>query len=132
MGLTYQLGNLASSASATIQAIIGERYPLPPHNGVERFDYGKVIAIFMGAIWAGQIILLFIGPEMSEGERAEYAASADDLESLRKQGVSLKEIGAQRARLAHKGAEAEAGNAQTEKAVDIEHCETEKRGQVES
>ena len=27
-GLTYQLGNLASSASATIEAIIGERYPL--------------------------------------------------------------------------------------------------------
>src|SRR6266536_5027929 len=30
VGLTYQLGNLASSASATIQGIIGERYPLPP------------------------------------------------------------------------------------------------------
>ena len=61
VGLTYQLGNLASSASATIQAIIGERYPLPPRNGVKVFDYGKVIAIFMGAIWAGQILLLFIG-----------------------------------------------------------------------
>ena len=90
VGLTYQLGNLASSASATIQAVIGERYPLPPHNGVERFDYGKVIAIFMGAIWAGQILLLFIGPEMSEAERIEYAASADDLEALRKQGVSCE------------------------------------------
>jgi SHS family lactate transporter-like MFS transporter len=47
VGLTYQLGNLASSASATIQAVIGEEYPLPPHNGVKRFDYGKVIGIFV-------------------------------------------------------------------------------------
>ncbi|KAL5353462.1 hypothetical protein ACLOAV_001499 [Pseudogymnoascus australis] len=29
VGLTYQLGNLASSASATIQATIGEKFPLP-------------------------------------------------------------------------------------------------------
>jgi MFS transporter, SHS family, lactate transporter len=124
VGLTYQLGNLASSASATIQAIIGERYPLPAHNGVERFDYGKVIAIFMGAIWAGQILLLFIGPEMSEAERAEYAASADDLEALRKQGVSLKEIGAQRVRaeMGLKGVEEEkvSTSAHVEKgAVDV-------------
>lgn len=28
VGLTYQFGNLTSSASATIQAVIGERYPL--------------------------------------------------------------------------------------------------------
>jgi SHS family lactate transporter-like MFS transporter len=44
VGLTYQLGNLASSASATIESVIGERFPLPPTaSGVERFDYGKVI-----------------------------------------------------------------------------------------
>lgn len=52
MGLTYQLGNLASSASATIQAIIGERYPLPDApDGTERFQYGRVIGIFCGAVW---------------------------------------------------------------------------------
>lgn len=44
VGLTYQLGNLASSASATIESTIGERFPLPPGpNGAERYDYGKVI-----------------------------------------------------------------------------------------
>ena len=43
VGTTYQLGNLASSASATIQSIIGERYTLPPAaDGTKRFDYGKV------------------------------------------------------------------------------------------
>lgn len=46
VGLTYQLGNLASSASATIQGVIGERYPLPPTpEGVKRFDYGKVSSL---------------------------------------------------------------------------------------
>lgn len=48
VGLTYQLGNLASSASATIQSVIGERYPLPPaKDGTKRFEYGRVIGIFM-------------------------------------------------------------------------------------
>ena len=49
VGTSYQLGNLISSASATIEATIGERFPLPPlSNGVTRYDYGKVMAIFMG------------------------------------------------------------------------------------
>ncbi|EXJ59258.1 MFS transporter, SHS family, lactate transporter [Cladophialophora yegresii CBS 114405] len=96
VGLTYQLGNLASSASATIQAVIGEDYPLPPHNGVKRFDYGKVIGIFMGAVWAYQLLFLFLGPEMSESERAEYAKQANELESLRKSGHHLKDIGIER------------------------------------
>ena len=45
---TYQLGNLASAASATIEATIGERFPLPDGpDGVSRYDYGKVIGKFM-------------------------------------------------------------------------------------
>lgn len=48
VGLTYQLGNLASSASATIESVIGERYPLPPAaDGTDRYDYGRVIGIFL-------------------------------------------------------------------------------------
>jgi MFS transporter, SHS family, lactate transporter len=124
VGLTYQLGNLASSASATIQSVIGEKYPLPPHDGEKRFNYGKVIGIFMGAIWAGQIFFLFLGPEMSEEERAEYAASADDLENLRKQGVSLKDIGIQRAKTNQEGEDSQDTSGQ-EKPVDIEHVERE-------
>lgn len=101
VGLTYQLGNLESSASATIQGIIGEQFPLPPKcvNGVctERFDYSRVIAIIMGAIYAWMIVFLFIGPEMMEKERKEYAVSVDELEELRKQGISLQEIAKERA-----------------------------------
>lgn len=85
VGLTYQLGNLASSASATIQAVIGERFPLPPTaDGGQRFDYGRVIGIFMGAVWVYDLVFLFVGPEMSEEERAEFAAEANELERLRK------------------------------------------------
>jgi len=49
VGFTYQLGNLASSASSTIQAVIGQRYPLPPSpSGGKRFDYGRVIGRLHG------------------------------------------------------------------------------------
>ncbi|KAJ5820191.1 hypothetical protein N7474_005782 [Penicillium riverlandense] len=96
VGLTYQLGNLGSSASATIQSIIGERFPLPPApDGEKRFNYGKVIAIFMGAVWAFMMFFLFWGPEMSQEERDEEAEAALRLETLRAEGVSLAEIGQQ-------------------------------------
>jgi MFS transporter, SHS family, lactate transporter len=52
VGTAYQLGNLISSASATIEATIGERFPLPPlENGLPRYDYGLVMAIFMGCVY---------------------------------------------------------------------------------
>lgn len=96
VGLSYQLGNLGSSASATIQSIIGERYPLPPGpDGKARFDYGRVIAIFLGAVWAFILFFLFWGPEMSQEERDEEAEAALRLERLRAEGVSLAEIGQQ-------------------------------------
>jgi MFS transporter, SHS family, lactate transporter len=49
VGTSYQLGNLVSSASSTIEATIGERFPLPPNGTTKRYDYGKVICIFMAA-----------------------------------------------------------------------------------
>ena len=68
VGTSYQLGNLASSASSTIEATIGERYPLPPlqtkeGKTIKRYEYGKVICIFMAAVYAYVILLTFIGPE---------------------------------------------------------------------
>ncbi|KAI7236278.1 sugar transporter family protein [Hortaea werneckii] len=99
MGLTYQLGNLASSASATIQAVIGERFPLPPGpDGDERFDYGRVIGIFCGAVWAYILFFLFVGPEMTQEERNEEAEQAKEYEKMREQGISLREIGIARAK----------------------------------
>ncbi|KAL2002210.1 hypothetical protein VTN02DRAFT_433 [Thermoascus thermophilus] len=64
VGTAYQLGNLVSSASSTIQSTIGERFPLPPTPDVaERFDYGKVICIFMGCVFGYTILVTFLGPE---------------------------------------------------------------------
>jgi MFS transporter, SHS family, lactate transporter len=63
VGTSYQLGNLVSSASSTIESTIAERFPLPKLNGVARSEYGKVICIFMGCVYAYVIILTFIGPE---------------------------------------------------------------------
>ncbi|KAF2234553.1 sugar transporter [Viridothelium virens] len=97
VGLTYQLGNLASSASATIQGKIGEKHPLPPlATGVKRYDYGIVIAEFMGGVFAYQFFFLFLGPEMSEDEKEEMAQEAKEFERLRAEGRSLAEIGASR------------------------------------
>lgn len=40
VGTSYQLGNLVSSASSTIESTIGERYPLPPNpkTGASRYE----------------------------------------------------------------------------------------------
>jgi MFS transporter, SHS family, lactate transporter len=98
-GLSYQLGNLASSASSTIEATIGQRFPLPPGKGGEkRYDYGKVIGIFLGAVWAYILLFVFLGPEMTQEERDEEAVLAHELENMRAQGVSMQEIGRIRSR----------------------------------
>ncbi|TKA25313.1 hypothetical protein B0A50_06217 [Salinomyces thailandicus] len=100
VGVTYQLGNLASSASSTIEATIGERYPIAPAaDGTPRYDYGKVIGIFLGAVWVYILLFVFLGPEMTQEERHEEAAATREFEELRAQGVSLQEIGMQRARM---------------------------------
>lgn len=64
VGTSYQLGNLVSSASSTIESTIGERFPLPPtEESPHRYEYGKVICIFMGCVYAYVILLTIIGPE---------------------------------------------------------------------
>lgn len=63
VGTSYQLGNLISSASSTIEATIGERFPLPPKGKTKRYAYGKVICIFMACVFVYVIILTLIGPE---------------------------------------------------------------------
>jgi hypothetical protein len=48
VGTSYQLGNLVSSASSTIEATIGETFPLPDKiekgKKVSRYEYGKVVS----------------------------------------------------------------------------------------
>jgi MFS transporter, SHS family, lactate transporter len=90
VGTSYQLGNLVSSASSTIESTIAERYPLPPKNGVARSEYGKVICIFMGCVYAYVIILTFIGPEHL-GRKFDIAHDEDARELTGGDGVGRLE-----------------------------------------
>lgn len=82
VGTSYQLGNLASSASSTIEATIGERFPLPPLVNKEtgkvtkRYEYGKVICIFLGCVFVYVIILTLVGPEKL-GRNLDVAHDSD-------------------------------------------------------
>jgi MFS transporter, SHS family, lactate transporter len=77
VGTAYQLGNLVSSASSTIESTIGERFPLAPlPSGTKRYNYGKVICIFMGCVYAYVIIITFLGPEYL-GRRMDVEADRD-------------------------------------------------------
>jgi SHS family lactate transporter-like MFS transporter len=81
VGTTYQLGSLVSSASSTIEATLGERFPLPNmSNGVKRYDYGKVICIFTACAIVFDVLFLLIGPE----RRAAHldVESDDDVEEV--------------------------------------------------
>ena len=80
VGSAYQLGNLASSASSTIESRIGERFPLSPSpKGESRYDYGKVICIFMGCVFAYTILVTLVGPEKL-GQEFDVEHDSDMLE----------------------------------------------------
>ncbi|RLN13744.1 hypothetical protein BBJ28_00010533 [Nothophytophthora sp. Chile5] len=77
VGTSYQLGNLISSASSTIEARLGENFPLPPNDeGVSRYEYGKVICIFMAVVYAYLVLLTFLGPE-ARGKQFDVAHDRD-------------------------------------------------------
>ncbi|KAK4919948.1 Carboxylic acid transporter, partial [Elasticomyces elasticus] len=84
VGTSYQLGNLVSSASSTIEATAGEQFPLPPLHSkgkpVKRYEYGKVICIFLACVYAYVILLTFIGPEKL-GRKLDVAHDADMAEA---------------------------------------------------
>ncbi|GAM84442.1 hypothetical protein ANO11243_024380 [Dothideomycetidae sp. 11243] len=88
VGTSYQLGNLVSSASSTIEARIAERYPLPPKGKTKRFKYGKVIAIFEGAVYIYVIFVTFIGPEF-RGRRMTIENDSDIQEVAEQQGDKM-------------------------------------------
>lgn len=70
-GLSYQLGNLISSASAQIEATLGEKFPVTNSNGTVVHDstgaavpnYALIQAIFMGIVFFFVIVLTAIGRE---------------------------------------------------------------------
>jgi len=91
-GVSYQLGNLASSASSTIESTIGERFPLYDSNGQPRegvYDYAKVMAIFMGCVFAFLMIVMLLGPENRNGN-INYVMDEDEQNELAEQGKIVR------------------------------------------
>ncbi|KAF2221058.1 sugar transporter family protein [Elsinoe ampelina] len=87
VGTSYQLGNLVSSASSTIEATISERFPLPPKGTTKRFEYGKVICIFMAAVFAYTFVMIFLGPEY-RGRDMSVENDSDMEEAAGRQAVA--------------------------------------------
>lgn len=76
VGTTYQLGNLVSSASSTVEAKMGEQFPLPSDGETQRYQYGKVICIFMACVYGYNILMTVLGPERL-GQ--EFGLNDDDI-----------------------------------------------------
>jgi len=77
-GLAYQLGNLVSSASATIEADATEKFPLP-ELGPDVHDYGKVMALFMTGVLLFLLICVILGPEKFHRDLTAGADENDDI-----------------------------------------------------
>ncbi|KAG6004255.1 hypothetical protein E4U21_001267 [Claviceps maximensis] len=90
VGTAYQLGNLVSSASSTIEARLGEQFPLTSSKTTttKRYDYGKVMCLFLGCVYIYTLVLTLLGPEhlhrkfdVSHNEHGhDGAASVDSLD----------------------------------------------------
>ncbi|CAF1451143.1 unnamed protein product [Adineta ricciae] len=97
VGTSYQLGNLISSASSTIEATVGEKFPLSTSSSSsthKQYDYGKVIALFLGATYAYLLIIIFLGPEKRnmEQEKVTKIEVAENEIDVTKIEVTEKEI----------------------------------------
>ena len=96
VGTAYQLGSLISSASATIETTLGQRFPLPPtKKGVHRYNYGEVICIFTAC---GIVYVMFLALIAPEGRRVPLDVSHDTdvAEAMHRDLTEIEEI-------AHKG-----------------------------
>lgn len=82
VGTAYQLGNLISSASSTIEATAGQHFPKQTAGtnsaNTEQFDYGKVMAIFLSCVYVYLFIIIFLGPEKRNIDEATTTEKNDD------------------------------------------------------
>jgi SHS family lactate transporter-like MFS transporter len=129
VGTSYQLGNLVSSASSTIESTIGSQFPLPPlvtktgskTTVTARYEYGLVMCIFMGCVFAYVIVLTFVGPEylkrsfeVREDSDMDEAAGHDTIEAALRRIHERNAVGA--------GAHSDPEDVGIEKGVATEHA----------
>ncbi|CAF0738394.1 unnamed protein product [Adineta ricciae] len=95
VGTAYQLGNLISSASSTIEAKAGQSFPKKSLSGHstnhEQYDYAKVMAIFLSAVYIYLFIIILFGPEKRNIDEAKNENISNDNISEEK-SVPMKDI----------------------------------------
>jgi SHS family lactate transporter-like MFS transporter len=74
-GIAYQLGNMASSAAAQIEAEAGKTLRLP---GTTTPDYATIQGILIGAVIAWMIVCVFLGPEANGAHFEQAKVSFQD------------------------------------------------------
>lgn len=89
IGIAYQLGNLASAGSSTIQATIGTQFPLKDENGEIRpgvYNYSLVMAIFIACVFVFLFVVTILGPERRHAEMiaggAGHQTDAEDANKI--------------------------------------------------
>lgn len=91
IGTAYQLGNLAASGVATMEAKIGQHFPKNSTDnrtvGKESYDYGAVIGVFLGVIYTYLFIIVFLGPEV----QSEVPKMKEDVEKSIRSEEKLSE-----------------------------------------
>lgn len=83
VGTSYQLGNLISSASSTIEATAGQHFPLPSSNhstDKHIFDYGKVMAIFLASTYGYLLLIILLGPEKSNTDEVSHSEATQTVD----------------------------------------------------
>lgn len=88
VGTAYQLGNLISAASSTIEASAGQHFPkksaTPTADHHEQYDYSIVMAIFLGCVYIYLFLIILFGPEKrdsgqtTEPEKTNETSSASN------------------------------------------------------
>ncbi|WWC59556.1 uncharacterized protein I303_102112 [Kwoniella dejecticola CBS 10117] len=71
-GLSYQLGNMASSGASQIEADAGATLKI---KGTQTPDYAAIFGILLGAVMAFGVVCIILGPE-ADGARFEQAKVA--------------------------------------------------------
>ncbi|KAM9908233.1 hypothetical protein OXX69_006116 [Metschnikowia pulcherrima] len=88
VGLSYQLGNMISSASATIESTLGEKFPIINASGEPGFDYARVMSIFIACVFGYNFVVTFLGPENRGADfgasEAAKSESDDDIVSAKR------------------------------------------------
>ncbi|AGO12080.1 AaceriAAR192Cp [[Ashbya] aceris (nom. inval.)] len=80
VGVAYQMGNLISSPSSTMESNIAREFPIGEDaNGKTIYDYGRVMAYFVWGSTALMFIFVFFGPEFNPNRAHEFV---DDIESV--------------------------------------------------